>query len=154
MALKIRQGDRDDIPALIELGGLMHKESPRFRGLDWDEDKLIQLGILLADQGGMFVAEKDNKVVGMILGMVTEHFFGRDLVASDLVVYVHPDHRGGTMVVRLLKKFEAWAYATGAKVIVLGVSTEIKADRTGELYKRLGYRSTGVMAVKERKICV
>ena len=154
MALKIRQGDRDDIPALIELGGLMNKESPRFRGLDWAEDKLIQLGILIADQGGMFVAEKDNKVVGMILGMVTEHFFGRDLVASDLVVYVHPDHRGGTMVVRLLKKFEAWAYATGAKVIVLSVSTEIKADRTGELYKRLGYRISGVMAVKERKICV
>ena len=144
----------DDVPTLIELGRVMHQESPRFRGMDYDEEKLMQLGANLVNQGGIFLAEKDGKPLGMILGMVTEHFFGHDLMACDLAVYVHPDHRGGTLAVRLIKKFEAWAFSMGAKVITMGVSTEVEADRTGQLYKRLGYRMTGVLAVKEKKVCV
>ena len=144
----------DDVPTLIELGRVMHQESPRFRGLDYDEEKLMQLGANLVNQGGIFLAEKDGKPLGMILGMVTEHFFGHDLMACDLAVYVHPDHRGGTLAVRLIKKYEAWAFSMGAKVITMGVSTEVEADRTGQLYKRLGYRMTGVLAVKEKKVCV
>jgi GNAT superfamily N-acetyltransferase len=150
--LKIRQGDTDDIISLISLGREMHKESPRFKGMDYDEEKLIHLGIGLAEQGGIFLAEKNGKPIGMVLGMVTEHFFGHDLMATDLAVYVHPDHRGGTLVVRLIKKFEAWAFSMGAKVISMGVSTEVEADRTGQLYKRLGYRMTGCLAVKERLV--
>ena len=148
--LKIRQGDMDDVPTLIGLGRMMHMESPRFRGMDYNEEKLIQLGANLVAQGGIFLAEKDGKAIGMMLGMVTEHFFGHDLMACDLAVYVHPDHRGGTLAVRLIKKFEAWAFSMGAKVIHVGVSTEVNADRTGELYKRLGYRMTGTLAVKDR----
>jgi len=144
----------DDVPTLIELGRVMHQESPRFRGMDYDEEKLMQLGANLVNQGGIFLAEKDGKPLGMILGMVTEHFFGHDLMACDLAVYVHPDHRGGTLAVRLIKKYEAWAFSMGAKVITMGVSTEVEADRTGQLYKRLGYRMTGVLAVKEKKVCV
>lgn len=144
----------DDVPTLIKLGRLMHEESPRFRDMDYDDEKLMQLGIGLVEHGGIFIAEKDGKAVGMVLGMVTEHYFGRDLMASDLAVYVHPEHRGGTLVVRLIKKFEAWAFSMGAKVITMGVSTEVAAERTGQLYKRLGYRMTGSLAVKEKKVCV
>ena len=149
--LKIRQGDTDDIMSLIMLGREMHKESPRFRDMDYDEDKLMHLGLGLAEQGGIFIAEKDDKPVGMVLGMVTEHFFGHDLMATDLAFYVHPDHRGGTLAVRMLKKFEAWAFSLGAKVISVGVSTEVGSERTGQLYERLGYRITGCLAVKERQ---
>jgi len=150
-ALKIRQGDTDDILSLIDLGRAMHEESPRFKDMDYDEEKLLNLGVNLAEQGGIFLAEKNGKPVGMVLGMVTEHFFGHDLMATDLAVYVHPDHRGGTLVVRLIKKFEAWAFSMGAKIVSMGVSTEVDAERTSQLYKRLGYRMTGCLAVKERQ---
>lgn len=145
----IRQGDTDDIPLLIELGRKMHKESPRFRNMDYSEAKLIQLGKAVADQGGMFIAEYDGQITGMMIGMVTEHFFGYDLMAMDFVFYVDQDHRGGTIGLRLIKKFEAWAKALGARVITLGISTEIEAKRTGELYRRFGYRDAGEIFVKE-----
>ena len=146
----VRHGGIDDIPPLIKMGKLMRDESPRFRMMDYDEQKCEVLCQALVNQGGLFIAERDGEPVGMVLGAVTPHFFGNDLMASDFVVYIHPDHRGGSLVVRMLKKFEAWAFSLGAKVVSFGVSTEIDAERTIELYKRLGYRVTGAIAVKER----
>ena len=146
----VRQGDMDDIPSLIALGRRMHEESPRFRNMDYSEQKCALLGQGLVNQGGMFIAEVDNIPVGMVLGAVAPHFFGDDLMAYDFVVYVAPEHRGGSLVVRMLKKFESWAFSMGAKVVSFGVSTEIEADRTIALYQRLGYRVTGSIAVKER----
>ena len=85
----------------------------------------------------------------MLVGLVSEHFFGHDLMASDLTFYIDKEHRGGTLGVRLMRQFEAWAKCMGARVISLGISTEIDAKRTGELYLRMGYRVTGEMFVKE-----
>ena len=150
MKYDIRQGDMDDIPSLILLGKRMHEESPRFRNMDYSEEKCVQLGQALVNQGGMFIAECSGEAVGMVLGAVTSHFFGHDLMATDFVVYIAPEHRGGSLIVRMLKKYEAWAFSIGAKVISFGVSTEVAAERTGELYKRLGYRITGSIAVKEK----
>ncbi|MAK37096.1 MAG: GNAT family N-acetyltransferase [Flavobacteriaceae bacterium] len=145
----IRVGDRDDIPSMIKLGKQLHEESPRFMGMDYSEDKLFDLGKVVAEQGGLFIAEHEGKIVGMLVGLVSEHFFGHDLMASDLTFYIDKEHRGGTLGVRLMRQFEAWAKCMGARVISLGISTEIDAKRTGELYLRMGYRVTGEMFVKE-----
>lgn len=145
----IRRGGMDDIPALIKLGAKMHKESPKFKGSDYSEEKCAQLGAQLVEQGGIFLAEVDEEPIGMLLGMVVPHFFGNDLISTDLVVFVEPAHRGGTLVVRLIKKYETWAISMGAKHINFGISTEIEAERTAKLYERLGYKISGYIAVKE-----
>ena len=145
----IRVGDTDDIPSMIALGKKLHEESPRFMGMDYSEKKLFELGKVVAGQGGLFIAEYDGEIVGMVVGLISEHFFGHDLMASDLTFYIHKDHRGGTLGVRLMKQFEAWAKCMGARVISLGISTEIDAKRTGDLYRRIGYRTRGEMFVKE-----
>lgn len=144
----IRQGDTDDIPAMVALGREMHKESPRFKGMDYSDEKLMSLGHSIADQGGMFIAEYDGKIIGMMVGFVSEHFFGHDLMANDLAFYVDKEHRGGTIGFRLLRKFEAWAKLNGAKVVTLGISTGIEAKRTGELYRRMDYIYNGEMFYK------
>ena len=105
----IRVGDRDDIPSMIKLGKRLHEESPRFMGMDYSEDKLFDLGKVVAEQGGLFIAEHEGKIVGMLVGLVSEHFFGHDLMASDLTFYIDKEHRGGTLGVRLMRQFEAWA---------------------------------------------
>jgi hypothetical protein len=37
-------------------------------------------------------------VIGGMAGMVTQSWFGNDMVANDLALFIHPDHRGGLMV--------------------------------------------------------
>ena len=64
MAVKVRQGDVDDIVELVELGREMHAEAPSFNQMDYDPKKLLQLGVVLSEQGGMFLAEKDDNETG------------------------------------------------------------------------------------------
>lgn len=149
MALKIRQGDVDDIVQLVQLGEEMHAEAPSFNQMDYDPKKLMQLGLMLSEQGGMFLAEKeDNEVIGMFLGVIVPHFFGSDLMANDLCLFVKKEYRGGTAAPRLIKAFEKWAFANGAKVLRYGVSTGVEAERTLKLYEKLGYTQTGYLVDK------
>jgi len=150
-AVKVRQATIEDIGSLISLGREMHDESPLFSQLDYDEAKLAALGEKLLEQGGVFLAEdEDLVVVGMFVGMVNKYFFGNDLVASDFALYVDEDHRGGSIGVRLVKAFEKWAFEFGAKVILLGISTGIQANRTAQLYSRLGFKTHGYTTLKMR----
>ena len=149
MAVKIRQGDVDDIVALVELGREMHAEAPSFNQMDYDSSKLLQLGVMLSEQGGMFLAEKDDKeIIGMFLGVIVPHFFGQDLMANDLCFFIKKDYRGGTVAPRLVKAFEQWAWANGTKVLRFGVSTGVEAERTLKLYEKLGYTQTGYLIDK------
>jgi len=97
----------------------------------------------------MFLAEnEDNEIIGMFLGVIVPHFFGNDLMANDLCMFVKKAHRGSTAAPRMIKAFEKWAFANGAKVLRFGVSTGVEAERTLKLYQKLGYTQTGYLVDK------
>ena len=130
-----------DIPVLIVLGAEMHKES-RYANLDFDPQKLWQLGETMLgnpDSWLALVVERDGNIIGFCCGYVAPHFFGNELTSGDLAIYVVPEHRGGTIGARLVKKYTAWCEAQGVREPLLGVSAGITPDRTGQLYERLGY---------------
>ena len=132
---------------MLRLGHLMKMEGT-FVNCDWDEQKLLNL----FEQPNVFcVLAKDakNEYVAFFLGMVCHQFFGNDLVASDLAMYVHPEHRGGSYFVRMTKEFEIWARNVGAKEIYIGQSTAINIEKTKSMFERLGYQPIGYSAKKE-----
>ena len=124
----------------------MHKESS-FRDLDWDPKKLEDLGlnfILFPNDYCCFVAKNSfGGIIGFIIGMINEFYFGHDLVAEDLLLYVPQNKRGGKAAIRLVRAYEEWATAKGARRIMLGVSTEINTEQVVRLYERLGYKQFG-----------
>jgi hypothetical protein len=71
---------------------------------------------------------------------VAPHWFSDDLVASEFGVFLLPEHRGGTAVVRLIREFIRWAQEKGAKMIQIGVSTGVKTGETAALYKAIGLK--------------
>lgn len=148
----VRSGAFDDIPALLALSRAMHAESPRFRGLPFDEVKVLTLLDALVRSGGVHIAENEGRLVGMVCGFVTEHFFGPVKIASDFALYVTPAHRGASVASRLVKAFETWARSMGADEITLGVSTEVHAERTAQLYERLGYARSGIVLRKSAHV--
>ena len=130
-----------DIPVLIDMGAEMHKES-RYANLDFDPQKLWRLGETMLgnpDSWLALVVERDGDIIGFCCGYVAPHFFGTELTSGDLAIYVVPEHRGGTIGARLVKKYTAWCEAQGVREPLLGVSAGITPDRTGQLYERLGY---------------
>jgi len=134
---------------MLRLGHMMKLEGT-FANCDWDEQKLLNL----FEQPYIFCTLAQNpegEYVAFFLGMVCPQFFGNDLVANDLAVFVHPDYRGGSYFVRLTHEFEAWAISMGAKEIYLGQSTGINIEKTRTLFERLGYQPIGYSAKKEIK---
>jgi GNAT superfamily N-acetyltransferase len=153
----IRKAVEADIPTLVELGRRLHDESPHFVRYEYSSEKVAALArrlivgesLLSPPPGGVLVAELEGRIVGMIVGLVIEHFFGSSRFATDLTFYVAPEHRGGSTAVRLIRAFEEWARENGAQYFVPGTSTEIQPERTLELYKHLGYRLSGYVMTKE-----
>jgi len=144
--MKIRAMTKDDVEKCLELGQAMHEES-YFSFLTFNKEKLLALWVSITDYPQMFcgfVAEEGDEIVGLFVGGVSPHWFSDDLFASDMALYVTPSHRGSSAAVRLLKAYDIWATESGAKVINLGISTNINQDRTQKLYHKLGYKDMGL----------
>lgn len=147
---EIRPATRDDIPALIELGRAMHAESPRFSRHPYSPAKTAGTIDFLLANGAVFVAVKGGQAVGMMGGMVAPGWFTDEATAIELAVYVTPEHRG-LIGARLIRTYEAWAFAHGAAEVVLGITTGIHTERTAAFYERLGYQRAGITTVKRRE---
>lgn len=145
----IRAATHTDVPDLIELGAMMHAESPRFRRLTFRPDKLEAMARPLMDSGIVLLAEDRGRVVGMIIGAVIEQFFTDAKTAVDVATYVAPSHRGGPWFVKLIKAFEDKAEDLGAAEITFGISSGVQTERTAQLYEKMGYRRSSVGMVKD-----
>lgn len=146
----IRVAHEADIGRLVQMGRAMQEESPRFSRLGYSASKVWNLfsHLIANDDATVIVAEADGVIVGMLMGYVSEQFFSHVLSASELVVYVTPECRGGRAALRMIQAFEMWAFERGAKEIQLGVSTEVDASRTSAFYERMGYAASGHTLVK------
>lgn len=131
--------------AVIELGRRMHRESA-YAVLPFDAEKvrrLIEFCIAHPAARCAFVVESAKKPIGMLLGYIDEYFFCREKIAADLILYVHPEHRSSGAGSELVRAFQRWAFDHGAHEVCLAVSTAVEAERTGRLYRNLGFGSVG-----------
>ena len=137
----IREAYPTDIEPLLVLCQLMHEES-YYKIFDYQEKKVRQLfytALDTPDTMGLWIAEEHDEIIGFLLGFLTPHFFGTDLQACDLGIYMLPEKRGSLASVRLIKAFEAWAIERGAKEVILGSSTGIARERAVKLFTKLGF---------------
>ena len=143
--MEIRSLEWADIPAVVDLAKQMHAESA-FSRFEFDDSKMAaQLTMPLTHPNQQFchVAVSDGEIVGALFGYVSEFIFGPQLIASDYGWYVLPKARGTSAGVRLLKNFQRWAKDQGASEVSMGVSTDVHKDKTGKLFKKLGYKHVG-----------
>lgn len=145
----IRVATLEDVPSLVELGKLLHDTSS-YSALGYDPEKVErQVQALINGAGGVFVADRDSKVIGFIGGALTEHWFSGDKVAFDYSFFVHPHYRHGVIAVRLIRAFETWAVNNGARQIRMGVTTAINIEGTSRLFKAMGFDEAGALFSKE-----
>lgn len=143
----IRAATFDDIPVLLDLGERMHAESPRFSQLTFCRDKMTRTFqvVMGTDLGLLDVAEIDGRIVGLMLALAFEHYCSPDIVATELALYVEPEHRGSLIGLRLIKRYRQWADGIGAKHTTAGVSTGVHTEQTARLYEAAGFQRFGVL---------
>jgi len=150
--MTIRAAMLGDISKVVDLGEIMHGESV-FSKYDFDKYYLhhyTKNAIENPDRFGVFVNDVDDEIIGMICGFITPHYFSPEVkVAHDFLTYVHPSKRGGTAAVRLVKRYEDWAKAVGAKEVKFGISAGIDNERAEKFYSGLGYVRSATIFMKE-----
>lgn len=146
--MNLRMATLDDLPAIVVLGRQMHASST-YAPMDYDPDRVKETVACLLDKSQFVVVAEDTngQVVGGMLGTVTQSWFGQDMVANDLALFVSQDARGGMAAVRLLKAFVQWAKLAGAKQIRPGVTTgHVRAE---QLFDKLGFTRCGASFVMQ-----
>tara|TARA_R110000822_G_scaffold74370_3_gene178647 strand:- start:860 stop:1330 length:471 start_codon:yes stop_codon:yes gene_type:complete len=135
-----------DFAEIIELGRQMQQESV-YRHFNFSENKcamLLHTCITNPDTHFARIAVTGaDEIVGILLGEISEHYFGTDLIASDYLWYVAPAHRGSKAGLMLLNDFQAWAKERSAAEVYIGVSSGVSAEKTGALLCKLGYDLVG-----------
>jgi GNAT superfamily N-acetyltransferase len=140
----IRKITIEDIPEIVKIGRLMHDESS-YRDFFYSDgvcSELIKIWLEKEDMYFLMCEEKDGEIRGCIICCLVPHMYGdgRDLVASDLIVYVKPEYRGSSIFLKMVMLYESWAKKNGAKRICLAHSCEINDDKTDKIYQKLGYK--------------
>lgn len=140
----IRDAVAADIPALLELGALMHQESI-YASYDFDRAKVegLMLALINSRYGILFVSEEDGVIHGGFMGAISPHWFGNDMVASDCALFLAPEHRSGRTGIRLVQHYIQQAQAKGARQITLSNSTGVQVERVAGLFERMGFFKRG-----------
>ena len=123
-------------------------ESRELEGIAVDREHIRRL---LGAKGPVqcLVAREGEVLLGTIILSVGPLWYApKVLVARDLLVWVAPEHRGGSTFIRMIRAMEAWARNVGIAKIYLSQSTGIEVDKTARLYEKLGYSVSGFLSCK------
>lgn len=148
MALIIRHATGDDVYELASLGKHFSDSSPYAKY--WDEDQLVSslYRLLSLETVGIFVAQKDGKIVGAIAGMVAPMWCNPSLlIVAELAWWVEVEHRGRVGHL-LLKELEEWSHDVGAVIVSINEVPSMNSN-VGKLLTRRGYSMLEATYCKE-----
>lgn len=104
----IREANKFDTPDIIEMLLRFRKETPIQEMAKCENTTYVSQVIhqILVGRGVIFVAEKDNKLVGTIIGYIDRSIWDPEfLILNELAFWVEPEYRGTSAGYRLLKKY-------------------------------------------------
>lgn len=151
--MKIRAAIELDIIQLIGLAKEYADElDGRWCALTFDPERAVYHGALAMEDPNqqIFIAYEGTTIMGFMWVAIMQPVWTSDLVAYDLFLYVHPEHRNLSVAKALVDQFEAWAEACGAKAIHCGANSGVfKDNAAAALYSHLGYQEGGHNFYKE-----
>jgi hypothetical protein len=134
----------EDIPSMVELGRLMHAESPRWSRLPYSAERVgATIKALIESPDGLALVARrpGGRIVGGIAAIAVQSWVSDELMAQELALFVRPEFRGSILACRLICGFVEWARIKNARWVEAGVSTGITPERTAALYQRLGFKA-------------
>jgi len=139
----IRQMTIEDIVSVIRLCNFMHQESS-YKHLTFSPSRVKEVALKAIESGCALVAvNRLGQIIGVIGGCVVQPAFSYDLMSCDYLLYVNPLFRG-TVSVRLVAAYVAWAKKQGAKMITVGVTAGYDNANAIAFYESLGFNQCGV----------
>jgi N-acetylglutamate synthase-like GNAT family acetyltransferase len=104
----IRQANKFDMDAIIELLRKYQKNSPLDALRYANDEEYIRklLTELLSGMGFIFLAEKDNVIIGMLIAAIFPNIWNpKAKQCSEVAYWVDPEFRGGLAAYRLITAY-------------------------------------------------
>ena len=115
--------------------------------IDYTDYDLLKVLEDISEAGIFKVAEKDGEIVGGVGGHITPYPYSpRNLVGTEMFLWVDEDHRGSMVGPRLLKEFEKACIQRGCKFISM-TSTK-RTPKFKDYLHRVGYMEVETSYIK------
>lgn len=122
-------------------------ESPYFEDYPEDAEHVHKtLPGMLQTPGSVCLMDKQYR--GFMIGFIGCNWYSPVIEATEALLYVFEEHRGGPTAMALIRAFEQEAKRYGAYCVNAGASLGIAEDKVIELYLRLGYERKGHGVIK------
>ena len=146
----VRKITEEDVVPMVKLGGIMHRIGS-FKKVKYSEDKVFKTikAAIDSDRMVFFVAEDEDGYAGMMGGFVAEYTISYEKYATDFLMFIKKEKRGGDTAVKLLNLFEDWAKSKGVKEIRLGSSHGVDTEKVKKFYEWQKYETIGHLFRKE-----
>lgn len=145
----IRQVQLKDKYAIRGLINEFYEESLKQYGLSFDLVTIDTTIENFINNHICLLIEKDNKVVGVIAGMIAISIFdASQKIAQEAIWYITKEERKGTAGIRLFKAFEDECKARGANIISM-IRVDNISNRLDKLYKSRNYQLAEFHYLKE-----
>jgi predicted N-acetyltransferase YhbS len=136
----IRKATPADIPRIVEMVGhfMAAKVGDTVYGhvLTFKPKAVADLAARVIEHGLILLAEVDDQVVGMIAGVPLEELIANTPMFDEMVWWVEPDYRKGSVGPRLLRAVEHWARQKGLRLVKMVAPA---GSGVGDYYARHGY---------------
>lgn len=147
----VRRAVPSDLPEMLELANEFFDASAYTEKLR-DYMYFVELGkqFILDSSKVAFVWEKDDALVGMIIGsLVQSPYNPATTVAIENMWWVKEEHRNSVNSMKLLKRFEEWGKAMGADIVTMVSLEKLNPEKIDKIYTRYGYSKVESTYMKE-----
>lgn len=136
-----RRARREEIDAIVELGGRFHKEnvSSPFT-FDPAYARALVSNLIESPLGIVLVVESDGHVLGFLIGGMQNHLLFPQVYAFEIALYVDRASRGAIHWRRLVREYERIAKRSGCVVCTLSSIDDLGGEDLSKMFERMGYR--------------
>lgn len=144
--MAVRRATPNDLQAMVELGSRL-ADRTIYAGIPRDRQLIVRtmVSCMSSQFGCAFVAEREGKITGMLLGVAEQFWWSRARYATDLIL--HSEYAGDGLA--LSRAFLAWAQKVpGVVEVTMGQSSGLDVERSERFYQFLGLRKVGGLYTK------
>jgi len=141
-SIRIREARFEDIPGALPLAEEFFLSTVISKYIPFKATSTaVTLKRMIEGDGAViFIAEKGDRVIGGIGGVLSLSPWNFDVVVSqEMFWFITAEHRGGTTALRLLRAYQQWAKEKGAEVDALAVMKSLNYEGVTKAYQHLGY---------------
>lgn len=145
--VQIRPYTAADIPFITGRVMVEVPKLPHYVGVKVERKRIEQVMTDGLNNPSQFMARmlwNHEKIVGGVCGYCVTQMLSFDKMTGDIFLYIDPEYRSLTNVLKLMDAYKNWAIAQGATIIMATQTGGLKGDKLGRLLERFGgYKQIG-----------